>query len=125
MDLEFLERVWDEGKFEALLFGRAIPDSDSDDGWVDVPIQSWYQMRCRAYDRGDVNAVHDAIQFENAIQNIDNPQQRAAVTLAVMGWDFADIGAALRGKKTGRQLVKAGVRAMVVAERRRGELRDA
>jgi hypothetical protein len=124
MDIEFLDRVWDRKKLESLLFGRCIPDSDSDDGWVDVPLQSWYQLRCRAYDRGDVNAVHDAIQFESAIQNVDDPQERAAVMLAVMGWDFADIGAALRGRRTGRQLVRAGVRAMVTAERRRGELRE-
>ena len=125
MDLEFLESVWDEHRFQTMLFGRAVPDSDSDDGWVDVPSQSWYQLRCRAYDRGDVNAVHDAIQFENAVMNIDHPQERAAVTLAVMGWDFADIGAALRGRRTGKQLVTAGVRAMVAGEKRRKELRDA
>lgn len=125
MDFEYLERLWSEGKIEALLFGRSMPDSDSDDGWADVPLQSWYQLRCRAYDRGDVNAVHDAIQFENAVFNIDDAQQRAAVTLAMMGWDFADIGAALRGRKTGRQQVKAGIRAMVAAERRRKDLRDA
>lgn len=124
MDLEFIERLWDEHKLQTLLFGRSLPDSDSDDGWADVPMQSWYQLRCRAYDRGDVNAVHDAIQFESAIQNIDDAQQRAAVTLAVMGWDFADIGAAIRSRKTGKELVALGIRAMVAGEKRRGELRE-
>lgn len=125
MDLEFLERLWDESKFEQLLFGRSIIDSESGDGWADVPNQSWYQLRCRAYDRGDVNAVLDAIQFEESVLSIDNPQLRAAVQLAQLGWDFADIGAALRNRKTGRQLVKEGVRAMVKAEKRRQEIEDA
>lgn len=128
MDLEFLDNVWNTTKVETMLFGRMIPDSESEDGWVDVPCQSWYQLRCRAYDRGDVNAVHDAIQFENAVNMIPNHKHRGAMVLAMMGWDFADIGAALGGRgvrQTGKQMVESGIRAIVRIERRRGELNDA
>lgn len=127
MDLEFLEEAWSTAKVESLLFGRMIPDSESDDGWVDVPLQSWYQLRCRAYDRGDVNAMHDVIQLEYAIDMIPDHRDRAAVSLAMLGWDFADIGAVLGGRgvtKTGRMMVESGVKSIVRAERRRSELRN-
>lgn len=122
MELRFANRLWDRAKVEGLLYGIQVPDSDSDDGWADVPLQSWYQLRCAAYDKGDVNAVHDAIQFEDSINMVSDGKVRAALVLAMWGWDMADIGAAIGGYRTGDQLVKAGVKAIVSIERRRSEL---
>ena len=148
MDLEFLDEVWDENKVMAMLFGRSAIDGaptegresvsldsggrgpefiESLDGLIDIPKQSWYQMRCAAYDRGDVSVVHDAMQFEGAVNMIPGHRDRAAVILAMWGWDFADIGAALGGRgvnRTGKQMVMSGVRAVVKIERRKREMAD-
>lgn len=123
MDLEFADRTWGFSKVRALVFGRTIPDSDSGDGWCDVECSSWYQIRHRAYDRGDVDLVCDVLQFEQAVELIPDRKVRAAVILAMMGWDLPDIGAAIGGRRTGSQLVRSGVRSIVRAEERRSELR--
>lgn len=119
MDFEYADRLWSESKVETLLFGRQVPDSEAFLGWADVPATSWYQMRCKALDHGDVRLVHDAIQLEQAVSMIDDFRVRAAVTLAMMGWELPEIGAAINDRRTGRQLVKAGVRAIAREERRR------
>lgn len=123
MDLEYADKLWDRRRVEVLLFGRCVPDQDSEDGWVDVPGQSWYQLRCQARDNGDVGAMDDVIQFEWAVDLISDHKCRAAVRLAMMGEDFADIGAAIGGHRTGKQLVRDGVSELVLNERFRNELR--
>ena len=119
-DLEYLDRPWGHRKIRSLVFGSSVPDGappESDDGefvsagdgFQDVPGVSIYQMVCRAYDRGDVNAVHDVIQFEQALERIESFDVRAAVTLAILGWDMAEIGAALRNSVPAETLVRQGI----------------
>lgn len=122
MDLEYANRVWSRRKVLSLIDGLSMPDSESVDGWADVPAVSWYQLRCRAYDTGSVNAVHDALQLEDAVSMIPDGKVRAALVLALWGWDHADIGAAIGGPRTGEQLLKEGVRLIVRGEQRRNDL---
>lgn len=119
MDFEFVNRPWSKGKVRSLVLGVSFPDSGTEDGYADVPSQSWYQLRCAAYDRGDVNALFDAIQLEWAIDEIDDGKVRAAVTLALHGWGFPEIGAAVGGRRTGEQLVLEGISVIAALERGR------
>lgn len=122
-DLEFLDQPWRHRKVMTMIYGASTPDGAplegdgefvvAGDGLRDVPMQSWYQMRCQAQDRGDVNAVHDVIQFEQALDKIESYDVKAAVTLAIMGWDMAEIGAALRNPVPAKTLVRQGVRLIV------------
>lgn len=126
MDFEFADRVWNRHDAERLIFGIQVEDSKAGDGYADVPGLSWYQMRCKAYDRGCVDSIHDAIQFEEAVSLIPDGKVRAAVLLAMHGWDLADIGAALGGRgfsRTGEQLVEEGIDMVAKLERRRAEIR--
>jgi hypothetical protein len=127
-DFEFLNRPWDRGKVRRLIGGLSVPDGappeqdpystdvsfvSSGDGMMDVSGVSWFQSRCRAYDYGDVDALFDVIQLEGSVSMIPDPAVRAAVTLAMMGWDDADIGAALRNHRPASKLVEDGVRHIV------------
>ena len=123
MDLEYLDRVWTERKINALLFGTTMPDTESQDGMADVPRQSWYQIRCSSMDTGNPDMVYDAIQLERAINLIADHKVRAAMILAMHGWDVADIGAACGDYRTGQSLVRQGVRAIARQEQIRSELR--
>ena len=88
----------------------------------DIPATSWIQLRCKAYDQGNVDAMLDVIQIEKAVSMINDPRKRAAVVLAMLGWDFADIGAAINAYKPGRLLVTEGIREIVKNERRRASM---
>lgn len=126
MDFEFSDRVWNRGDAERIVFGIQVEDSKSGDGFADVPGLSWFQMRCKAYDKGCVDAIHDAIQFEEAVSLIPDGKVRAAVILAMHGWDVADVGAAIGGRgerRTGAQLVDEGLDMIAKLEKRRSELR--
>lgn len=123
LDFEFADRTWKRPDAERLVFGVQVEDSKSYDGYADVPGLSWYQMRCKAYDTGRVDSIHDAIQFEQSIDVIPDGKVRAAVTLAMHGWDVADIGAAIGGRRTGSMLVEEGLDLVAKIERRRFELR--
>jgi len=113
-------RTWTEAKIRRLVGGVSVPDSSSMDGWADVPRQSWYQLQCAAYDKGDGELLLDAIQLESAVEQIDDAKVRAAVTLALHGWDGPEIGAAVGGRRTGEQLVLEGIRVIAKWEETRG-----
>lgn len=121
-DVAIHDQVWRRETFERMLFGRALPDDEAGDNTRDEECSSWYMQRCRAYDKGSVDMVLDAIQHENAVAMIPDLRVRAAVTLAQMGWDFADIGAAINDRRPGRLLVKEGVRQLAKGERNRAEI---
>jgi hypothetical protein len=123
MDFEFADRTWNKNDAERMVFGIHVEDSKASDGFADVPGLSWYQMRCKAYDRGCVDSIHDAIQFEQVVDVIPDNKVRAAVILAMHGWDLADIGAAIGGRRTGSMLVDEGLGLVGKIERRRAELR--
>jgi hypothetical protein len=126
VDLVFADRVWDRARVEGLVFGVSVEDSRSGDGFADVPGVGWFQLRCRAYDRGDVDAVCDAVQLEEAVSLIPDGRVRAAVLLAMHGWDTADIGSVLGGRgrsRTGAQLVEDGLDLIVELEKRRAAIR--
>ncbi len=118
-DLEYLDRPWGHRKIKSLVYGSAAPDGAppegggefvrSFDGLADTPGVSVYQQVCRAFDRGDVNAMHEVIQFEQALWRIESHDVRAAVTLAMLGWDHAEIGAALRNPVPAEALISQGI----------------
>ena len=120
-EFSFLNQPWTYNKLWAMTVGHAAPDSDSGDGYLDVPSSSWYMKSCAAIDNGDVELMHDVIQYERAIHAIPDRKAKAAVVLAMHGWDFAEIGAAINDYKTGYQLVRQGVRSMFRHEQRRAE----
>jgi hypothetical protein len=117
----FLNKTWDFNKVWSMVFGYSRPDDQAGDGYMDVPGTSWYQKSCLAVDKGDIEAMHDVIQIENALSNIPDPKAKAAVILAMHGWDFAEIGAAINDYRTGYKLVRQGVRSMRSYENRRAE----
>lgn len=117
---------WSDRKMRQMIYGKAMLDPaplDDDpsgvgfvrsvDGSRDEPVSSWYSMVCYAFDRGSVDAMNDVIHFEQLLDELDDLPVKAAVCLAMMGWDHADIGAALRNRLTGEQLVRRGVKLLV------------
>lgn len=111
------DNPWELGKVVAMVFGFARPDSGAFDGFSDVPGVSWFQRRCAALDCGSVDLMNDVIDFERYLDKIRDPQSRAAVCLAMLGWDVSEISAAVGGKRSGSQLVRSGLRQYVMARR--------
>lgn len=120
-DFQFVNKPWTHAKLMSMTTGASMPDEESGDGGRDIPCSSWYMLRCQAYDNGNVDLMDDVIQFEWAVNNIPDPKCRAAVILAMFGWDYADIGAAIGGHRPGVKLVEQGVNMMAKSERRRSE----
>lgn len=82
--------------------------------WIDVR-GDWLHrgVRSRAgRDDPGVNMLSDLVLFEDAVYRIENPEVRAAVCLSSWGWDPAEIGAVLRSKRTGHQLLGDGIRVL-------------
>jgi len=117
---------WSRGKFYSLIFGVSTPSyagrnedgsvnaERQSDGFMDVPGVSWYQQRCRAFDGGEPDDMLESIDFERRVMLIPDVQERAAVCLAMLGWDLWDVGVAIRSSRSGEQLVAAGVKSMLI-----------
>lgn len=116
MDIEPLNAPWSETKIYSLINGLAILDDESGDGERDVPLVSFYQLKCYAYDNGRQEAMLDCIQLERAVERIPDLKERAAVTLRMMGWSYAEIGAAIGSRRTGLQMFNAGVKSVHKSE---------
>ena len=108
MDLEFADKVWSKGKIRSLVFGTSIPDVNSWDGYADKH-DSYYCLRRKAYDLGKPELVLDCIQLEDSIGRIDDDEVQAALILKLNGWAEERIGAVLKCRRTGRQLLDRGV----------------
>lgn len=108
MDFEFADKVWSKGKIRSLVFGASVPDTDSWDGYADI-VSSYYQLRRKALDMGSVELIHDCIQLEQSLNCIEDNEVRAALVLKMNGWTEESIGAVLKSRRTGRQLLSAGV----------------
>lgn len=108
MDYEYSNKVWSIGKIRSLVFGTSIPDVSSWDGYADIPT-SYYQLRRKAIDMGSVELIHDCIQLEQSLNSIEDNEIRAALVLKMNGWTEESIGAVLKSRRTGRQLLAVGV----------------
>lgn len=108
MDYEYANKTWSKGKLRSLVYGSSIPDMESWDGYADL-VCSYYQLRRRALDMGNVELIHDCIQLEQALNSIEDNEVRAALVLKMNGWTDESIGAVLKSRRTGRQLLGIGV----------------
>ncbi len=81
----------------------------------------WYGMRCKAYDKGNPDQILDAIQLEQAVESIQDLTVKAATILSMYGWNEENIGAVLKGHRTGYKLVKEGVKQVVFHEQTKRE----
>ena len=111
------DEPWELGKCVAMVFGFARPDHTCFDGFGDVRGVSWFQRRCAALDSGSVDLMNDVIDFERYLNKIKDVEARAAVCLAMLGWDVSEIGAAVGGRRSGSQLVRSGLRQYVTVRR--------
>ena len=90
--------VWGPRKISDLVHGNHL-EVDSQGRYYLEDGFSWFEMRCKALDRGDPLMSLDAIQLESSIDQISDLPVKAALLLAMHGMDPLQIASVLHDRK--------------------------
>ena len=106
---EIDNRPWGRKKIEGMVKAWNYAYLPMTDEWHAEDGDGWYGMRTKAYDSGDPEQILDCIQLEQAVDQMQDTQAKAAVILRMFGWDEVEIGTVLHSRRSGRQLVEHGI----------------
>lgn len=108
-DWELYDKPWSRKKIEGLVKSWDWAVSPSTGEMHAVDGDGWYGMKARAYDSGNPESILDCIQLEQAVDQMTDMHEKAAVILRMHGWHDQDIGAILSSRRTGKSLVDGGI----------------